>query len=327
VSGGGGAAPRWVGGAEVTTLLSMDACIDAMAAALAELSAGRAEQPVRTVLETPAGRLYVMPAALHSPPALVTKLITVVPSNAARGVPTHQGVIVAFDPETGAAVLMIDAGAVTAIRTAATSAAATRLLARADASVLALIGSGVQAGSHLDALARVRPLREVRVWSPTAEHREAFARRHDGGAAAGGARVRAVADAEAAVRGADVVCTATASSTPVVLGRWLAAGCHVNAVGASTAGARELDGAAIARARVFVESRAAAAREAGDLILAAAEGAIAADGVAGELGEVVAGTVPGRTAADQITIFKSLGQGVEDAAAVRLIAQAVAARR
>jgi ornithine cyclodeaminase/alanine dehydrogenase-like protein (mu-crystallin family) len=318
----GSAPPRWIGAADVRRLLPMAACIEAVAEALIALSRGAAEQPLRTVLAIPGGgSLYVMPAATRSPRALVTKLITVVPGNEARGLPSHQGVLLVFDPDSGEASLCIDAAAVTAIRTAAASAVATRLLARRDARILALIGSGVQAHTHLEAIASVCKLEEVRVWSPTRSHRTDFAQATDG---ARGVRVHAVDSAESAVRGADIVCTLTASGQPVVLGEWLGAGCHINAVGASTAGARELDGEAVRRSRIFVDHREAAGREAGDLLLAAAEGAIGLDAIVAELGEVLDGRQAGRRADDEITLFKSLGQAVEDAAAAALIGRSLA---
>lgn len=305
-----------IGAADVRRLLPMDACIDAMANALAGLARGDALLPLRTVLTARDGSFYVMPAWTSSPPALVTKLLTLIPQNPERGLPAIQGVVVAFDPDDCAPAALIEAGSLTALRTAAVSAAATRLLAREDASTLALIGSGVEAETHLEAMCAVRALRDVRVWSPTRVHRERFARQHG---------VRAAESAEAAVRGADIVCTLTTARSPVVMGEWLDAGAHVNAVGASAPDARELDGTAMRRGRLFVDQLEAARAEAGDYLLAVAEGAIERDHIAGEIGAVLTGRIPGRTTRDEITIFESLGLAVEDAAAAASLLERAAA--
>jgi alanine dehydrogenase len=311
-------APEWIDATAVAARLKYGDCMTAVAGALRAYSARHAAQPLRTVLPLPDGRgtLYVMPAAL--PPSagggVAVKLISIFPGNHGTAVPSHQGVVVVFDEATGSVRALLDAAALTAIRTAAVSAVATDLLARRDARVLALLGSGVQAGSHLDALLRVRDFDEVRVWSRRAEHAERFAA---GLGNAGGPRLRAVESAEAAVRGADVVCTLTASPEPVLLGDWLAPGAHVNAVGASRPDARELDTAAVARASVWVDSEESAGREAGDLLLAAADGADVR--LVGELGALLNGAVRGRADAREITLFESLGLAVEDAAAAAVV--------
>jgi ornithine cyclodeaminase/alanine dehydrogenase-like protein (mu-crystallin family) len=268
-----------------------------MARALADLSAGRVVQPVRTVLPVAPhqGFLGVMPAFAG---ALGAKLVTFYPRN--DGVPTHHAVILLFRPETGEPLVMMDGRLITEMRTAAVSAAATQLLARPEASVLAILGSGVQARSHLEALRLVRPFRDVRVWSP--RNARAFAERHG---------VKAPASPEATVRDADVVVVATTSRTPVLEGRWLSPGTHVNAVGAVRPEWRELDDDLLARARLYVESREAALQESGDVI--------AAREVVAELGEVVAGIQPGRGSAEEITLFKSVGVGVEDVVAADLV--------
>jgi alanine dehydrogenase len=282
--------------AEVRRHLRMADLVPAMARALADLSAGRVVQPVRTMLPVESqGFFAVMPAYTG---ALGAKLVTLFPDN--RDLPTHHALIVLFRPETGEPLVVMDARLITEMRTAAASAVATDLLARRDASVLAILGAGVQAGSHLEALRLVREFREVRVWSPRSGR--AFAERHG---------VLASRSAEEAVRGADVVVVATASRTPVLRGRWLAPGVHVNAVGAVRPDWRELDDETLRRARLYVDSRAAATQEAGDVIAAGAPFA--------ELGEVVAGTRPGRQAADEITLFKSVGVAVEDVVAAELV--------
>lgn len=291
----------------------MEELIDLMERTLAEFSSGRTLQPVRTALalEPHASFLGVMPAYLPETGALGVKLVTFAERNAARGMPTHLATVHLFDPETGALLSIMDGRLITEMRTAAVSAAAARALAKAGAATLALLGSGVQAQSHLAAFKAVRPLARARVWSPTREHREAFAReqteRH-------GIPVEATGSAEEAVRGADLVVVATSSRTAVLRGAWLVPGAHVTGVGAFRPDWRELDAETVRRARVYVDSRAGAATEAGDLIQALREGAIGPHHVRGEIGEVFAGTLVGRTDEQEITLFKSLGMAVEDVA-------------
>ncbi len=230
--------------------------------------------------------------------ALGAKLVTFYPGN--TDVNTHHAVIALFKPETGEPLAIMDGRLITEMRTAAASAVATKHLARSEARVLGILGSGVQAGSHLEALQQVRRFSEVRVWSP--RKAQAFAERH---------RVTAARSAEEAVRGADVVVVAVSSKAPVLEGRWLAPGTHVNAIGATRPDWRELDDDLVSRARVFVDSRAAAAKESGDVI--------AAREVAGEIGEVLSGGIPGRASATEITVFKSVGVAVEDVASAALV--------
>jgi thiomorpholine-carboxylate dehydrogenase len=284
----------------VARLLHYRELIPAVATALADLSAGRVVQPVRSVLPiTPhQGFFAVMPAYAG---ALGAKLVTFYPRN--EGIPTHHAVIVLFRPETGEPIAMMDGRLITEMRTAAASAVATQQLARPDSSVLGILGSGVQAGSHLEALRLVRPFSEVRVWSP--RNAKAFAERH---------RVKATATPEEAVRGADVVVVAANSQIPVLSGRWLSPGTHINAIGATRPDWRELDDEVLARAHLYVDSRAAATKESGD-VMAARE-------VVAEIGEVVAGTNPGRRTADEITLFKSVGVAVEDVVSAALVYQA-----
>jgi alanine dehydrogenase len=284
--------------------LHMEDLIPAMARALADLSAGRVVQPVRTMLSVAEhqGFFAVMPAYAG---ALGAKLVTFYPAN--QGIPTHHALILLFRPETGEPLAVLDGRLITEMRTAAASAVATRLLARPEASVLAILGSGVQARSHLEALSLVREFREVRVWSP--RNASVFAERFG---------VRAAVSAEEAVRGADVVVVATAARTPVLFGEWLSPGTHVNAVGAVRPDWRELDDATLRRATLYVDSREAAAQEAGDVI--------AAPSVFAEIGEVVAGTQPGRQSAEEVTLFKSVGVAVEDVAAADLVYRAVSSQ-
>ena len=288
---------------DVRRLLAMPDLIDAEERALTDLSAGRVVQPVRTVIPVEGrGFLGVMPA--YGGGALGAKLGTFFPEN--RGIHTHHAVVVLFRPETGEPLVTMDGRLITEMRTAAASAAATRALARRNASVLALLGSGVQARSHLEALRLVRGFREVRVWSP--HHALHFAEEFG---------VRAAGSAEEAVRGADVVVVATTSKTPVLLGSWLSPGAHVNAVGASRPDWRELDDEVLSRARIFVESREAASRESGDVI--------AAGRIDAEIGEVFGGAAEGRTSEDEVTLYKSVGVAAEDLAAADLVYRAALA--
>jgi ornithine cyclodeaminase/alanine dehydrogenase-like protein (mu-crystallin family) len=281
----------------VRKLLRMEELIPVIGAALADLSSGKVVQPVRVMLPVAEhhGFFGLMPAYGR---ALGAKLVTFYPQN--QGLHTHHATILLFRPETGEPLASIDGRLITEMRTAAASGVATKLLARSDASVLAIIGSGVQARSHLEALRLVRDFREVRVWSP--RHAGAFAQRFG---------VRAASSAEEAVRGADVVVVATTSMTPVLCGKWLSAGTHVNAVGAPRPTWRELDDEALTNSRIYVDSRDAALVESGDVI--------AAGRVFAELGEVVAGTRPGRSGDDEITIFKSVGVAVEDIVSADLV--------
>src|SRR6266516_2370000 len=275
--------------------------IPAIAQALAALSSGKVVQPVRTVLPVAPhhGFFAVMPAYADGG-ALGAKLVTFYPRNV--GIHTHHAVIVLFKAETGEPLAMMDGRLITEMRTAAASAVATQRLARADASVLAILGSGVQAKSHLEALRHVRSLKEVRVWSP--RNAPAFAQRHG---------VKAAATAADAVRGADVVVVAASSTTPILQGRWLAPGTHVNAIGATRPDWRELDDDLVTTARVFVDSREAALRESGDVIASRRGSEVT------EIGAVVSGTDPGRRNAEEITLFKSVGVAVEDVAAAALV--------
>lgn len=314
-----------VGPEDVARLLPMARAVEVMRSALAALSAGRAEMPPRSVFrpEGVAGVLGLMPGYLADRRALGVKVISVFPGNRERGLESHQGFVALFDPDDGRPLALLDAAAVTSLRTAAVSAVATGALARPGSRVLGILGAGTQARAHLKALALVMDLAEVRVWSRTRERAEAFARE----AQAGGAAVRAVARAEDAVRGADVVCTVTSAREPVLCGEWLAPGQHVNAVGASRPPDRELDGRAVARARVYVDSRRAALEEAEDLRAPFREGLIGERDIVAEIGEVLLGRAPGRRGAEEITLFKSVGLAVEDVAAAWEVFQALARER
>ena len=312
---------------EVEALLDLDRLVDAVAAALADVSEGRASMPPRvaaSVVERHA-ILAAMPAFLPSAGALTTKLVSLFPEN--RDVPTHQAVICCFDPETGTPVALMDGTAITAARTAAGSALATRLLARADAHVVAVIGTGVQARAHVLALARDPRVQRIVIAGRDLQAAERLA--------AELAEVVAVPldvspSIEAAVRSADIVSLATHAADPVALRDWLREGVHVNSVGYNSTGRGELDGAILRDGLVVVESRGAAlaAPPAGAVELnnAIAEGLITADHVHAELGELVAGHVTGRTDPTQLTVYKSVGVAVEDAAAAALVLEAARER-
>src|SRR6266550_419557 len=292
--------PLFLNEGQVREHLRMNQLIPAMEKALIDFSARRVTQPVRSVIKVdpPGGFLGLMPAL--TPDGLGLKAVTFYPSNAARGIPTHMATVFLVDPQTGTPLAVMDGRLITEMRTAAVSAAATKLLASPDARVLAVLGSGVQARSHVEALRLVRSFEEIRVWSPTFEHAKQFA-----------TEVGATAmSAEEAVRDADVIVTVTSSKTPVVKGDWLKPDCHVNAIGACRPDWRELDDEAMQKNVMFVDSREGAVRESGDVILSGAK-------IYAELGEALAGKVPSR--ASEITIFKSLGMAVEDIAAAMLI--------
>jgi ornithine cyclodeaminase len=264
------------------------------------------------------GALAAMPAYSDTLKAMGVKVISVFPGNLGTDYDSHQGAVLLFEGEHGSLKAIVDASEVTAIRTAAVSGVATRLLARPDASDLAILGSGVQARTHLEAMLMVRSLRRIRVWSRTPEHAQAFAERES---KRHGVEVEAMSSARGTVKDADIVCTTTSSREPVLKGDWLAPGAHVNAVGASVKTARELDTAAVKKASLFVDRRESALNEAGDFLLPRAERVIGDDHIRGEIGEVLLDRVPGRTSPKEITLFKSLGLAVEDLAAVQLIYQ------
>jgi len=293
---------------QVRQHLRMEDLIPATEKALIDFFAGKVTQPVRSVItvDPPGGFFGMMPAL--TPEGLGIKIVTFYASNAERGLPTHMATIFLVDPETGAPLAVMDGTLITEMRTAAVSAVATNLLASPAAKILAILGSGVQARSHLEALQLVRQFEESRVWSPTFEHAKRFAQ-----------EIGATAmSAEEAVRDADVIVTVTSSKTPVLKGDWLKPGCHVNAIGACRPDWRELDDEAMQKNIVFVDSREGAMGESGDVILSGAK-------VYAELGEALAGKVPAQ--ADETTVFKSLGMAVEDVAAAMLVYRSATATR
>ena len=302
----------------VRELLPMASCIGLMRDALTTFARGDAVLPLRGVIWLPdrSGALGVMPGYLGAPRSFGIKVITVMPGNHGTPYDSHQGVVMLFGLVHGEPLAIMDATAITAIRTAAASAAATDALAREDAGDLALIGSGTQGRTHLAAMRAVRKLRRVRIWSRTRANAERFAREE---AAALGIAIEVSASAEDAVRGADLVCTTTAATEPVLRGAWLSPGAHVNAVGSCFAGARELDTEAVQRARLFTDCRESCLNEAGDFLIARREGAITDDHLLGELGEVFLGKVAARISREDITLYESLGIALEDLAAAHHI--------
>jgi len=307
---------------DVARLLPMGDCIQVMRDALGSLARGKALVPLRMVMRMPdaSGFLGLMPG--HIGPddgragALGMKAVSVFPGNARRGIDTHQGAVLLFEEDTGRLSALMDGATITAIRTAAVSGVATDLLARRDAAELAILGAGVQARTHLEAIAAVRPLRRVRVWSRNPQHAADLVK-----ASAGrfGVSFEAVPTAEAAVREADVVATVTASPQPVLQRPWVKDGAHINAVGSSIPTTREIDTATMAAVRLFVDRRESALNEAGDLLIPMREGAFTADHIQAELGEVIIGKDLGRQSPDELTLFKSLGLAVEDVASAAFI--------
>ncbi|MFI7415155.1 ornithine cyclodeaminase family protein [Streptomyces sp. NPDC049627] len=317
-----------LGRAQTEALIDMDALIDALAPAMADLTAGRGSAPDRIAALVPEqeGFLAAMPGYAPSAGVLMTKLVSLFPRNAGTPLPTHQAVVLVFDPATGEPAALLDGTAITAARTAACSALSARLLAREDATVLAILGTGVQARSHVRAMCRVRPIREVRI-----------AGRDQAGAAALAAELSSVTDAEVravrtyaeALDGAHIAAATTHALEPVVRRPWLTPGVHVTSVGFNPAG-REIDDATIADALVCVESRHAALAPfpagSNDLLMPIRDGVITADHVHAELGELVSGSRPGRTSSDEITLYKSVGVAVQDAVAAALVVTAARER-
>ena len=300
---------------ETHALLPMAECIEVMTAALGALARGEVTLPLRTIMKPleVRGVLALMPSfRAGEDPLFGLKAICVFPGNVAVGLDAHQGGVLLFDGSTGQLLAMVNASAITAIRTAAVSGVATRTLARADASTLAIIGAGVQARPHLEAIAAVRQLRSARVSAQRRESAQVFAREMQ-------PRfpfpIEPVECNEAAVRGADIVVTATTAREPVIQRDWISPGTHINAIGTFSPAAREIDGATMASSSLYVDRRESALNEAGDYLIPAREGLIDPAHIKAELGEVLTGAEPGRTSDNEITLFKSLGLGIEDLAA------------
>lgn len=305
-----------IGHREVSELLPMAECIKVMAEMFRALGRGEAVLPQRQVMWQPdkRGALGLMPSWLGTPSALGAKVVSVFPGNTETRYESHQGAVLLFDTGNGRLLAIVDAGAITAIRTAAVSGLATRLLAQEDAGDLAILGSGTQAEMHLDAMQSVRPIRRVRVWSRNVDHARRFA---ETASKRYGVVVTATASAHEAVTGADLVCTVTGATAPILEGEWLAPGTHVNAVGASVPPFRELDTLAVERSRVFVDRNESVLAEAEDIRIPLQGKAIAGNHILGELSDLVLEHVTGRNDTGDITLFKSVGLAVEDLAAAR----------
>jgi len=304
---------------EVEKLLPMAECIPVMAEALTALAKGQVHQPLRMVVRPPnaAGLMGLMPATMSGERAAYgLKAVCIFPGNSAKGKDAHQGSVMLFSAETGELLTLMNASAITAIRTAAVSGVATHLLAREDAGDLAIIGSGVQARSHLAAMACVCPIRRVRVASRKREHAQKFATELGPHFAF---PIEPVESVEAAVRGADLIVTATTAFEPILRCEWLSPGAHLNVVGSSIPTTREVDTATMAAASLFVDRRESTLNEAGDYLFAMREGAISPEHIRAEIGEVLIGAKPGRITSEEITLFKSLGLAVEDLAAAEYV--------
>lgn len=307
---------RILSGADVVALVDMRAAIDAMREAFSALSGGEAVAPLRLALDTPSGTALFMPGHLRANGATAAKVVTIHPGNAARKLPVIHAVVLVLDDATGRPLALMDGTRLTALRTGAAGGLAAELLAPADASVLALFGSGVQARTQLEAVRCVRPIEEVRIVSRERATAKALA------AVQEGVRARVVEDPDEAVAGAHVVVAATNSATPVFDGARIEPGSHVTGIGSFTPAMREVDAELIRRARVFVDQREAALAEAGDLAGPIADGVVGKDVIHAEIGEVVAGTRPGRTSAEEITFFKSVGNAVQDVAIAHRVLEA-----
>src|SRR5215213_3634877 len=299
---------------QIKELLPMNECIELMADALSALARGEVYQPLRTIIRPPEARglLGLMPAyRAGERGSFGLKAICVFPENPAKGKDAHQGAVTLFSRETGELLALMNASAITAIRTAAVSAVATRLLARADAQQLGIIGAGVQTRTHLEALAYVRSIKNARIAARNLDHAQRLV---DEMQQSFSFPLEAVETNEEAVRGADIVVTATSSLEPVIKKEWISSGAHINAIGTHSPNSREIDSATMAVARIFVDRRESAVSESGDFLLAAKEGVIGPENILAEIGELLIGTKAGRSSETEITLFKSLGLAIEDVA-------------
>jgi ornithine cyclodeaminase/alanine dehydrogenase-like protein (mu-crystallin family) len=302
---------------EVRARLTYEVAIPLVREAMIALSRGATTQLLRSIMPLARGRVFgVMPGGLDEAAVFGAKLISVFPDNFDRGLPSHQGVIVLFDEESGAPVLVVDAGEVTAIRTAAASAAATDALARPDAARLAILGYGEQAATHARAISKVRRLESIEVWGRSLARAEAFARRIE---AELGIPVSAHPSAERAVAAADIICTVTLAREPILYGAWTPPGAHVNLVGSGAAGPVEVDDALVAASRFIADYREGVLAQGAEFLRAKAAGLVDDAHVAGEIGQVMAGDLPGRRSAEEITVYKSLGHIVQDLAAAHAL--------
>ena len=300
---------------QVRRLLPMAECVDVMAEAMKAVSGGDVVQPMRTVLpvDDGGGHLFVMPAASRSLGSYGAKLISLTPANSSKGLPAIRGQYLLFEGDTGAAVALIDAASLTAIRTAAASGLAARLLALPGAATCGIFGTGVQAMTHAEAMCAVRPVREIRIWGRDAEKANRLAQQLK----VSTRRIVSAHKDPAAVAACDIVCTVTGSSQPILKGEWVRPGAHINLVGAHTLAQREADTELVRRSQVFVDQLEAARREAGDIMIPIQERSVPADHIRGEIGQVATGGITGRTSADQVTLYKSVGIAAQDLFAAR----------
>jgi len=310
---------RVIGADQVIELLPMAECIELMDGAMRAASSGDAVMPLRAKMDLPVeGMLGWMPGYMAEPEVFGMKLVAVFEKNFAAGMHSHNGVVVLFESGHGRPVAVVDAAEITAIRTAAASALATRLLAREDATTLTIMGYGAQGRQHLESMLCVRDFGDIRIWGRDASRAQTFA---DEMGSRFGVEIRPLTDARESVAGADVICTVTGSPEPILAGDWLEAGQHINAVGTSFPGLRELDTSAVARSRMFVDLREGAIAQAGEFQMARDEGAIDESHILGEIGEVALGRVRGRTGPEDITLYKSLGLVVQDLASAYYVAR------
>ena len=305
----------------VRSRLSMSACIDLMEDTQAAISRGDIHLPLRSILPVGEGKGFfgVMPGEVGTATLFGAKLVSLYPGNPAKGLAAIQGYILLFDNSDGTPKALVEAASITAMRTAAASGAATRALARENAHSLALLGYGVQAESHIEAMGVVRDIREVRVWGPSIDKARTFAARH----ARTGLKLEAVETPGEAVRGADIVCAVSNASDPLILNSDVSPGAHLNMVGAHTAKDREVDGETVGRSRVYTEVTAFALAEAGDLLLAIEEGNFSEGQILGEIGALYEGSIEGRTGDDEITLYENLGNTAQDVAAAGYVADKV----
>lgn len=309
---------RVIGHSEVKSLLTMTECIEAMSDAFHTMAQGGAIVPRRLIMWLPdkVGALGCMPSYMESSGFIGLKAISAFPGNHGSEYDSHQGIVMLFDAARGFPVAIVDAREITAVRTAAASAVATRLLAREEASDLVLLGSGVQASKHLEAMRAVRPISRVRVWNPFPGLAKKFAKSEEINQGIG---IESLEDERADVTGADIICTVTSSREPVLFGSTIPEGVHINAVGSSFPHARELDSEVIMRASLFVDLRESTLNEAGDFLFPLKEGLVTENHIRGELGEILTGKICGRQSDKEITLFESLGIAVEDLAAAELV--------
>jgi ornithine cyclodeaminase/alanine dehydrogenase-like protein (mu-crystallin family) len=302
---------------QVRRHLTLERCIPAVRSAMIALAAGQTSQVLRQIIRLDQDRSFgAMQGSLGKNAMFGAKVISVYPGNFGRGLQSHQGLVTLFDPESGAPVCLLHAGEVTRIRTAAASAVATAALARPAASRLAVLGYGEQAHMHVEAMIRVRPISIVRVWGRSFERSQQFARslRENLGITA-----EALRDVTDAVHDADVICTTTGASEPILESRMVADGCHINVVGSSHAGPAEINSALVKRARFFPDHRASVLQQGGEFLRAKAAGLVADDHVLADIGAVLSGEQPGRRTADEVTIYKSLGNIVQDLASAAVL--------